>query len=41
MIMLGFVAACLFWALRHFVLEAIYSNGAGWHDMFEKHKQVP
>ena len=33
MIFLGFVAACMFWAFRHFVQEAFYeSSNAGWKD---------
>lgn len=33
MVFFGFVAACMFWAFRHFVQEAFYeSSNAGWKD---------
>ncbi len=35
----GFIAACLFWLLRHVVEQAFFESGAGWKTMFEKNAQ--
>lgn len=35
-LMLGFAAACLLWAFRHLVVQALYETGPGWRDMFKK-----
>jgi len=33
MVFAGFAAACLFWAFRHFVAEALYeTSNEGWKD---------
>ena len=45
MIFAGFAAACVFWAFRHFVQEALYeTSNEGWRDSLkggtaEKHHQ--
>lgn len=35
-VMLGFAAACMLWAFRHVVVQALYETGPGWRDMFNK-----
>ena len=37
MILAGFAAACLFWAFRHIVQEALFeSSDAGWKQSLQK-----